>query len=206
MTEKKFPYYWEKATEYLTIKDQVMGELINTYPDEILINMNNPFYTLTRAIVGQQISIKAADSIWERLQNKLPKMLPKQFLKLSEEELRLIGLSRHKINYITNTANAFEEGQLTPNQWEKMTDNEIIKQLLKIKGIGQWTVEMFLIFYLHRPDILPLADLGLINAIKLHYGDLNKSQIKTLSQGWQPYRTVATWYLWRSLEPVVVQY
>ena len=87
-----------------------------------------------------------------------------------------------------------------------MSDEEVVRQLVGIRGIGQWTAEMFLIFYLHRPDVLPLADLGLLNAIQLHYGNLSKAEIVALSQGWQPYRTVATWYLWRSLDPVTVQY
>jgi DNA-3-methyladenine glycosylase II len=200
------PPYWRSATEYLTHLDPVIATLISSYNDAILINLNNPFHTLTRAVIGQQISIKAADKIWERLTVKLPIMLPNDFLKLDETELREIGLSRQKINYITNIATAFEQGFLAPNQWEEMSDNDVIKQLKSIKGIGQWTAEMFLIFHLHRPDVLPLADLGLINAIQLHYKIKTKTEIKDLSQRWKPYRTVATWYLWRSLDPAVVQY
>ncbi|MCW6036266.1 DNA-3-methyladenine glycosylase 2 family protein [Spirulina subsalsa FACHB-351] len=200
------PPYWQEATEYLSHRDPVMSSLIAAYPDEVLTNLNNPFHTLTRAVVGQQISIKAADKIWERLTVKLPIIKPDIFLSLTEPELREIGLSRQKISYITNIAQSFEQGILRPSQWETMTDEAIIKQLKKIKGIGQWTAEMFLIFHLHRSDILPLADLGLINAIERHYGGSSKAEIQELSFRWKPYRTVATWYLWRSLDPVVVQY
>jgi DNA-3-methyladenine glycosylase II len=119
-----------------------MATLIATYPQEILTNLNNPFHTLTRAVVGQQISIKAADKIWERLTLKLPNILPEDFLTLTEPKLREIGLSRQKINYITNIATAFEQGILTPSQWQAMTDEAVIKQLKTIKGIGQWTAEM----------------------------------------------------------------
>ena len=200
------PPYWQEATTYLSNQDTVLKNLIKSYPDCILKNNNNPFHTLIRAVVGQQISIKAADAIWGRLEKLLTIISPQHFLLIEEEDLRKCGLSRQKINYITNIANGFEEGILTPSQWQEMSDDEMIKQLTIIKGIGKWTAQMFLIFHLHRQDILPLADIGLINAIKLHYGDLTKSEMEDLSQCWQPYRTIATWYLWRSLDPVTIQY
>ncbi|WP_017303325.1 DNA-3-methyladenine glycosylase family protein [Spirulina subsalsa] len=200
------PPYWQEAIEYLAHRDSVMSSLITAYPDEILTNINNPFHTLTRAVVGQQISIKAANRIWAKLTLKLPAIEPEYFLSLTEAELREIGLPQQKIHYITNIAQALKQQILIPEQWQTMTDEAIIKQLKKIKGIGQWTSEMFLIFHLHRCDILPLADLGLIKAIQHHYGRTSKAEIEKLAQHWKPYRTVATWYLWRSLDPVVVQY
>jgi DNA-3-methyladenine glycosylase II len=206
LNSKMTPSYWLDAINYLSTQDAILANLIKNYPNCLLKNHHNPFHTLTRAIVGQQISIKVADVIWSRLEGKLKSISPEHFLALEEEALRECGLSRQKINYITNVAIAFEQNILTPEQWQEMSDTEVMKQLTSIKGIGQWTAEMFLIFHLHRPDIFPLADLGLINAIKLHYGEMSKSEIKAFSQQWQPYRTVATWYLWRSLDPVTVQY
>jgi DNA-3-methyladenine glycosylase II len=200
------PFYWQEAIDILQNQDKIIGNLITAYPDEVLTNNHNPFYTLMRAVVGQQISVKAAEAVWQRLSVQLQAITPDDFLTLKEEQLRQCGLSRQKINYITYVAKAFNDGLLTPSKWWEMSDKEVIKQLTKIKGIGQWSAQMFLIFHLHRPDILPLADLGLINAIKQHYGNITKTEIITLSEQWQPYRTVAVWYLWRSLDPFIIQY
>ena len=200
------PSYWQDAVIYLCAKDQILAQLINNYQSEQLTNVGNPFQTLIRAVVGQQISVPAADAVWHRLRKKLPTISPRNFLILSKEELKQCGLSRQKIDYITNIANAFEKGILTPNQWQEMTDKEVVKQLIQIKGVGQWTAQMFLIFHLHRCDVFPLADLGLIKAVQLHYGNLTKAEIIEQSQQWKPYRTVATWYLWLSLDPTTVQY
>jgi DNA-3-methyladenine glycosylase II len=200
------PFYWQEAIDILQNQDKIIGNLITAYPDEVLTNNHNPFYTLMRAVVGQQISVKAAEAVWQRLSVQLQAITPDNFLTLKEEQLRQCGLSRQKINYITHVAKAFNDGLLTPSKWWEMSDKEVIKQLTEIKGIGQWSAQMFLIFHLHRPDILPLADLGLINAIKQHYGNITKTEIITLSEQWQPYRTVAVWYLWRSLDPFIIQY
>ena len=200
------PFYWQDAKVYLSTRDEVLASLINKYPQEALTNFDNPFQTLIRAVVGQQISLKAADSIWLKLRQILPAISPNDFLIVSEQELKQCGLSRQKLAYMTNIANAFEQGILTPNQWQNMSDKEVIKQLIQIKGVGQWTAEMFLIFHLHRSDIFPLSDIGLINAFRLHYGDLTKEEIGKHSEKWKPYRTVATWYLWLSLDSVTVQY
>jgi len=203
------PTYWQFAKKYLTIKDPIIAEIIISYPRDILLNYHNPFYTLTRAIVGQQISVKAADAIWQRLENLLKIVEPEYYLKIDSEDLRQIGLSRQKISYIANIAQAFSDKTLTPDKWDEMEDEAIAKQLMNIKGIGKWTAEMFLIFHLHRPNILPLSDLGLLNAINRYYGvdkTLSKADILELSKIWEPYCTVATWYLWRSLDPVPVQY
>ena len=203
------PAYWYKATDYLATKDQIIASIIASYPNEVMTNNQNPFSTLVKAIVGQQISIKAAATICQRLEALIGNFSTEHYLLAKEDDLRQCGLSRPKIRYITNVANALESGKLTPATWSSMSDDEITKQLMSISGIGTWTAQMFLIFHLHRADILPLGDIGLINAIKLHYGsgqDLSKSEIKQLAQVWQPYRTVATWYLWRSLDPIPVQY
>ena len=200
------PDYWQEAKDYLANKDQILARLINDYPDEVLTTIRKPFQTLIRAVVGQQISVQSADAVWLRLTNKLPQINAHCFLALTNEQLKECGLSRQKIAYMTNIANAFEQGDLTPDLWNEMDDREIFKQLVKIKGVGEWTAQMFLIFHLNCPDIFPIADIGLVNAVKKLYGDTTKEQILDRSQMWQPYRTVASWYLWLSLDPVTVQY
>ncbi|MGK7894545.1 MAG: DNA-3-methyladenine glycosylase [Xenococcus sp. (in: cyanobacteria)] len=203
------PPYWQDAIAYLTSKDQVIARLIKTYPDEAMLNHQNPFQTLVKAIIGQQISIQAAAAICQRLESLIGHFSRKNYLAAEENELRQCGLSRPKIRYIKNVALALESGQLTPSTWAAMSDEEVAQQLMSISGIGKWTAQMFLIFHLHRTDILPLGDVGLIKAIKLHYGSeqqLSDSEIRKITQVWQPYRTVATWYLWRSLDPIPVQY
>jgi DNA-3-methyladenine glycosylase II len=170
------PSYWQNALAYLTNTDEVIAGLIVSYPDAVLKNQGNPFSTLTRAVVGQQISIKAADAIWQRLEAQLETISPPHFLVVEEDTLRQCGLSRQKISYLSAIARAFEEGTLTPSRWERMSDEEVVSQLREIRGIGQWTAEMFLIFHLNRPDVLPLTDLGLLNAIQLHYGSLSRQQ------------------------------
>ncbi len=203
------PPYWQSAINYLGSKDRVIASLIATYPNEVLLGHQNPFSTLVKAIVGQQISIKAAAAIEERLESLIGHFSTKHYLAAPEDELRQCGLSRPKIRYITNVAKALDSGQLTPSTWSTMSDDEIAKQLISISGIGPWTAQMFLIFHLHRADVLPLGDVGLLKAINLNYGEgkqLSDSEIRKIAQVWQPYRTVATWYLWRSLDPIPVQY
>jgi DNA-3-methyladenine glycosylase II len=203
------PLYWQTAIDYLSERDEILGNLIALYPIERLTNHHNPFHTLARAVVGQQISVKAADSIWSRLEKYLETMSSESFLRIEVEILRGCGLSRQKVEYLTAIASAFHGGTLTPDRWTEMSDEDVRRQLVKVRGIGTWTAEMFLIFHLHRPDIFPLGDLGLVNAIQRAYADerpLSTEEIRQLAKRWQPYRTVATWYLWRSLDPVPVQY
>ena len=203
------PPYWQSAINYLGSKDRVIASLIATYPNEVLLGHQNPFSTLVKAIVGQQISIKAAAAIEKRLESLIGHFSTERYLAAPEEQLRTCGLSRPKIRYITNVAKALDSGQLTPSTWSTMSDDEIAKQLISISGIGPWTAQMFLIFHLHRADVLPLGDVGLLKAINLNYGEgkqLSDSEIRKIAQVWQPYRTVATWYLWRSLDPIPVQY
>lgn len=191
------PAYWQSAISYLASKDRVIASLIATYPNEVMLNHQNPFYTLVKAIIGQQISIKAAAAIEERLESLIVDFSTERYLAAKEDELRQCGLSRPKIRYITNVALALESKRLTPSTWSSMSDDEIAKQLMSISGIGKWTAQMFLIFHLHRADILPLGDVGLLKAINLNYGSVKQlldSEIGKITQVWQPYRTVATWY------------
>jgi len=203
------PPYWQEACDYLSARDETMAGFIADYPGEGMRHYDNAFHTLARAIVGQQISVKAADAVWGRYADLLGELSPDAMLAQSEAELKACGLSNQKVKYLTNIAHAFTDGTLTPNDWNGMDDEAVAKQLEKIKGVGRWTAEMFLIFYLHRPDIFPLADLGLVKAVEIHYAageKLSKDQLLAHGEPWRPYRTVATWYLWRSLDPVPVQY
>ena len=203
------PAYWQEAISYLASKDRVIANLIATYPNEVMQDHQNPFYTLVKAIIGQQISIKAAAAIEERLESLIVDFSTERYLAAKEDELRQCGLSRPKIRYITNVAKALESKRLTPSTWSSMSNDEIALQLMSISGIGKWTAQMFLIFHLHRADVLPLSDVGLLKAINLNYGSvkpLSDSEIGEIAQVWQPYRSVATWYLWRSLDPIPVQY
>ena len=203
------PAYWQEALAHLAKSDRVIANLIHTYPNEVMRPHQNPFHTLVKAIVGQQISVKAASAISQRLESILGIWSTEQFLAVEESALRQCGLSRPKIRYITNVAEALKSGKLTPSSWSAMSDEEVAQQLMSISGIGIWTAQMFLMFHLHRADILPIVDVGLQKAMAVNYGDgksLTKEEMATIAQKWQPYRTVATWYLWRSLDPIPIQY
>ena len=167
---------------------------------------NDTLHTLVRSIVGQQISVRAADAIWNRLEKACGNSInEKNLLKLSIEDLRETGLSNTKSNYILNVVDA----NLSNKNWEDMSDEEVTEELCKIKGIGPWTADMFLIFRLGRTNILPLGDIGLVNAINLHYNDkekLSKEELARFKNKWSPWSSIATWYMWRSLDPVPVEY
>ena len=191
-------------------RDRIMKKLIPKHPDIWLSSRGTPFVTLARSIVGQQISIKAAEAVWQRfLQQCGKRPTPASVLKAGVENLRGAGLSARKAEYILDLSTHFSEKRVHPQKWANMEDEEVITELTAIRGIGRWTAEMFLIFNLQRPDILPLDDVGLLNAISLHYfsGEpVSRFEAREVSAAWQPWRTVATWYLWRSLDPVPVEY
>ncbi len=200
--------YWSLATAQLSQADAVMAGLIARYPQGKLQNRGDAFVTLARAITGQQISIKAADSIWARL-NALTEITPAQIAACSVADIRACGYSQRKVEYLHDLARHFVTGLIVPSSWETMSDAEIIGDLTQIRGIGQWSAEMFLMFNLLRPDVLPLDDIGLQRAIALHYPDTlphTKAKLRQYAERWQPWRSVATWYLWRSLDPVIVSY
>jgi DNA-3-methyladenine glycosylase II len=187
----------------------VLGEIIRVHPRISLRRRGEPFLTLARAIVGQQISVKAAQSIWDRVAAAAPDMTPAQVLALERPVLRACGLSDRKVEYIADLARHFSSGELQPALWPGMDDEALIAELVKVRGIGRWTAEMFLIFNLLRPDVFPLHDLGLQRAIRLHYfrsRQVNVARMRKLGAHWAPWRSVATWYLWRSLDPVPVEY
>ncbi len=199
------PSYWEEAKKALSERDSVLSALIGQYPGIGLVRRADPFSTLARSIVGQQISVKAADSAWERLISAAGNVSPESIL--SCPELGNCGLSGRKVEYLMDLAIHFSERRL--DGLEGMEDEAVISALTKIRGVGRWTAEMFLIFQALRPDILPLDDLGLQRAIRLHYNGgntLDRRQMLALAEPWKPWRSVATWYLWRSLDPVPVEY
>jgi len=200
--------YWNDACRQLSRKDPVMKALIHSYPNSILRSRGNAFETLLRAIVGQQISLKAADAVWSRLCAVTP-IQTGAVSQLAPDQLRSCGLSRMKAEYCRDLAGHFVEGRIRPRRWARMEDEVIIAELIDVRGIGRWTAEMFLIFHLLRPNVWPVDDLGLLKALSLHYAEGEKitpQRAREMGEAWQPWRTVATWYLWRSLDPIPVEY
>ena len=205
----KPPIFWQKAKKALSAKDKKLSKIIKSYPDDFLFSKSDPFFTLARSIVGQQISVKAAQSVWDRLEIKVKKLNPEIIITTHSSTLKSVGLSRQKVNYLKNLASAFIEKKIKVSMWNKMNDEQIVQDLTQIKGIGRWTAEMFLIFNLCRADIFPLDDIGMIRALcklyKIQY-PTNRESIIKIGEKWRPYRSVATWYLWRSLDPIPVEY
>ncbi len=203
------PIFWNKAKKYLIKKDKKLGKVIQSYPKDFLFSKSDPFLTLARSIVGQQISVKAAQSVWDRLERKLKRVNPTNIKKIHSNTLKSVGLSRQKTLYLKNLAEAFIQNSIKVKLWPKMNDEDIIKDLIQIKGIGRWTAEMFLIFNLCRQDVFPMDDLGMIKGLCTIYNlnyPLKKDQLLKFGNRWKPYRSVATWYLWRSLDPIPVEY
>jgi len=206
------PFFWDEAKRHLSGRCPVLAALVASYPGEILTGRDDAFFTLLRSIVGQQISVKAADTIWARLEAKVTPLKPDKVLRVRETTLREVGLSQRKAEYCKNLARYFAENVPSENTgqfWASLQDEEVIKRLMSIKGIGTWTAEMFLIFHLQRPDIFPLQDIGMVKAIEKHCAGgrkLTKAELLSEGERWRPFRSVATWYLWRSLDPVPVAY
>ena len=203
------PDYWLDACKHLSKKDRVMKRLIAQFPNVSLSSRGDAFTTLARSIVGQQISVKAAQTVWDRFALLPKKMLPSHVLKLKIDDMRAAGLSARKIEYLVDLAIHFDSGAISGESMLTMDDEAIIAELVAIRGIGRWTAEMFLMFYLMRPNVLPLDDIGLINGISKGYfsGEaVSRSDIREVAEAWSPYRSVATWYIWRSLDPVPVAY
>ncbi|MFZ4624315.1 MAG: DNA-3-methyladenine glycosylase family protein [Rhodoferax sp.] len=203
------PAYWLDACKHLMKKDRVMKRLIPQCGKACLQSRGDAFMTLARSVVGQQISVKAAQTVWDRFA-KLPELMtPAQVLRLKIEDMRAAGLSARKVEYIVDLALHFDRGTLHVAAWDSMDDEAVIDELVAIRGIGRWTAEMFLIFHLMRPNVLPLDDVGLINGISKCYfsGELvSRSDAREVALAWAPYRSVATWYIWRSLDPAPVEY
>ena len=204
------PVYWKKGKKILSKKDSVLKKIITKYKKGFLTTRNNPFFSLCRTIVGQQISTKAADSIWAKFEKKCNrKIKPKTILKISSRSLKSAGLSRQKISYLKNIAKAFANKSFDVNEVKKMNDINAINYITKLKGLGVWSAEMFLMFNLNRPNIFPVKDIGLLRAISKNYKTKyppSKKFLEKISKTHDGYRTILTWYMWRSIDPVDVEY
>ena len=207
---KRPPAYWKKAKKILSKKDLVLRKIIKKYKKGFLTTKNNSFFSLCRTIVGQQISTKAADSIWYKFEKKCKKrIVPNTILKLSSRSLKSAGLSRQKVSYLKNIAKSFRNKSFNVRELKKMNDKEAINYVTQLKGLGIWSAEMFLMFNLNRPDIFPVQDIGLLRAISKNYKTSyppSKRFLDKISKLHSGYRTVFTWYMWRSIDPTDVEY
>ncbi|MEO8408232.1 MAG: DNA-3-methyladenine glycosylase [Oxalobacteraceae bacterium] len=209
ITMPDVPAYWLEAKVELMKRDRIMNRLIPQFGNLHLMGRGEPFTTLARSIIGQQISVKSAEAAWQRFLFACPKCSPVQVIKIGHEGLSGCGLSKRKAEYILDLAEHFKEKRVHADKWIEMDDEDVIAELIQIRGIGRWTAEMFLIFNLLRPDILPLDDMGLLKGISMNYfsGEpVSRSDAREVAANWEPWRTVATWYLWRSLDPVPGEY
>jgi len=207
---KKPPAYWNKAKKILSKRDPILRKIIKKFNKGYLTSRKDPFFSLCRTIIGQQISTKAADSIWSRFEIKCnKKIIPNTVLKLTSRSLRNAGLSRQKTNYLKNIAKSFKNKSFNIKNLKKMNDDLAIDYITQLKGLGVWSAQMFLMFNLNRPDIFPTKDIGLIRAISKNYktsyppGERFLNKISKMHSG---YRSVFTWYMWRSIDPVDVEY
>ena len=203
------PSYWNKATRDLARSDPVLARVVAQARGAVLRQRGDAFTTLARSIVGQQISVKAAQSVWNRVVAAAPPFEPGVVAALEPQQLRACGLSERKASYVLDLARRFAGGALRPQGWPDLDDEVLIEELTQVKGVGRWTAEMFLIFHLQRPDVLPVADLGLQRAVSVHYNRgraVSEKRLRKIATPWAPWRTVATWYLWRSLDPIPVEY
>jgi DNA-3-methyladenine glycosylase II len=208
------PDYWDDACRHLVRRDRVMKKLIPKFGEARLQSRGDAFTTLARSIVGQQVTVKSAQAVWARVTALVETAVddplqPRAVLAQKHDELRGAGLSARKVDHLVDLARHFDDGTVHVSQWRDMDDEAIIEELVAIRGIGRWTAEMFLIFHLLRPNVLPLDDAGLIRGISENYfsGEpVSRAEARELGEGWSPYRSVATWYLWRSLDPLTVDH
>ncbi len=207
------PDYWDEACKHLSKRDRVMRKLIPQFGEGRLQSRGDAFTTLARSIVGQQISVQAAQAVWNRFaaltSEPSARIIPTEVLALETAVARAAGLSTRKVEYLVDLAAHFESGAVHVAQWQQMDDEAIIEELVAIRGIGRWTAEMFLIFHLMRPNVMPLDDIGLLKGISVNYfsGELvSRAEAREVGDAWAPFRSVATWYIWRSLDPLPVDY
>ena len=214
------PLYWDDACSELSRGDPVMRGIISQCGPAHLVSRGDPFQTLARSIVGQQISVNAAQAVWERVAAAAREVTPERFARMRATTLAGCGLSQRKVEYLKDLALRFRTGEVDPTHWGTLDDEEVIAELVRVRGIGRWTAEMFLIFNLVRPDVFPVDDIGVLRAIALNYagegvprrepaeaGDRHaRAAAAAIGERWRPWRTVATWYLWRSLDPLPVEY
>ena len=203
------PDYWADACKHLIKKDRVLRRLIPQVGDVALYQRGDAFTTLARSIVGQQVSVASAQRVWDQFAALSRSMTPRSVLKLKVDDMRAAGLSARKVEYLVDLALHFDSGRLHVKQWDQMDDQAIVAELVAIRGISRWTADMFLIFHLARPNVLPLDDATLIQGISQHYfsGDpVSRSDAREVADAWKPWCSVASWYIWRSLAPLPVDY
>ena len=201
------PEYWETAKKELSDNDIILSGIINKFDDLELISRGDIFFTLIRSIIGQQISVKAASTVWSRFTKKVGEITPKNILSVDFEDLRSCGLTQKKTEYVIGISESWHEYSLF--DWNKMDDEEVIEKLIKLRGVGKWTAEMILIFTLLRPDVFPIGDIGMIRGIEKSYNSgvrMSNEELYALSEKWKPWRTVACCYMWRTVDPEPVEY
>jgi DNA-3-methyladenine glycosylase II len=206
--EMSRPRYWARASRELAARDEILARLVEVHGALPLRSRGDAFSTLARAIVGQQISVRAAQSVWARLLAEVQTIAPQSLLAADPVRVRACGLSGQKLAYLLDLAARFDRGTLDPSAWDALEDEALIAELVQVKGIGRWTAEIFLIFYLARPDVFPVADVGLQRAMSVQYNKgrpLTKARMEKIGKAWAPWRSVATWYMWRSLDAAPVQ-
>ncbi len=203
------PKYWNKGKIFLSNKDKVLKKLIQTYRNEYLNLNSNYFHSLINSIIGQQISVSAADSMKTKFFKLKRNITPQTVSKLRTTDLRKCGLSRQKILYIRNISKFFLQNKKFIKNINKSSEEEIYNNLIEIKGVGNWTIHMFLMFSYGSSNIFPTGDLGFLKAISKLYKvklPISERKLKLLYKKWSPYSSQATWYLWRSLDPIPVNY
>jgi DNA-3-methyladenine glycosylase II len=206
----KNPAYWQDSLQYLTSADKTLGDVISQHKDYSITARGEAYETLLRAIVGQQISVKAAASVWNKIVDLIKIIEPNKVLSTSKEKLKLCGLSKQKTQYILNISEHFKINNIIDDTyWENRTYLSVYEELITIKGIGPWTAEMFGMFYLLEKDIFPLKDVGILRAMYQLYNNgerIDIDKIVKISDTWKPYRSVACWFLWRSIDSEEVLY
>ena len=201
------PEYWDTAKKELSRKDDVLHEIINQFDDLELVSRGDLFYTLIRSVIGQQISVKAASTVWSRFCEKIGDIEPENILSADIEELRSCGLSQRKAEYVIGISESWPDYDSL--EWKEMSDEEIIQELIKLRGVGKWTAEMILIFTMLRPDVFPIGDIGMIRGIEKSYNSgerMSREELYAVSEKWKPWRTVACCFMWRTVDPEPVEY
>ena len=200
--------YWGEAVSHISGRDPILSQIIQKYPKPHLNPHGNVVHTLIKSVVGQQISVQAADATWRRMVELLGEVSPDKINESDVMGLRGCGLSLRKAEYILGIAKMWEDGFLDVD-WRSLEESEVIDRLLPIRGVGPWTVDMVMIFSLGFRDVLPVGDIGLLRAVENNYSNGKKlplEEVKRIAESWRPFRTVATWYLWRTIDPEPVNY
>ena len=202
------PEWWEAAKQVISTSDVLLKDVIEDFEEPSLSSRGNLFATLIKSIVGQQISVIAASAVWSRFCECVGEVDEESILAKSHQELREVGLSHRKVEYIVGIAKAWRDGN-GDNDRDSKSDEEVIEELTKLRGVGRWTVQMLLIFALLRQDVFPIDDIGLIRGMEKLYNSenkLEKSELYEISEKWKPYRTMGVWYIWRTIDPEPVEY